>query len=205
MTKLNSFLARFIWCIPALIVAIGAFYFINLFDRIYSRDLNRQLDEKYQLVNLIEALHNKESMVNIVNIMDEFQDTFVYVLELQGDQIIEDYHTINCPYRLTKHPYLEKNIKSKILINKRGGFVTKATDNRKIFWEYRWIDINKKYLILIGISNYPTDVLDKELQISIGILLLITALLNWVLVGYAKYLRAGCCKIKRKNISEHSK
>lgn len=200
MSRLHTFCGRFVWCIPALIVAIGIFYFINLFDRIYSRDLNRQLDEKYQLVNLIEALHSNEGMTKVVEIMDGFTDTYVYLLEVEDSRVIEDFHTVNCPYRFEKHPFEITEIKNKIKKNKRGAFATVVQNTGKIYWEYRWINIqDKNYLLLMGISNYPTDVLDKELQISIGTLLLITALLNWVLVGYAKYLRAGCCKIKRKN------
>lgn len=200
--KISQYMNRFIWCIPALIVTIGVIYFINLFDRIYSRDLNRQLEEKYQLVNLIEALHNKESMVNIVEIMDEFKDTSLYVLELNDkNEIIEDFHTTNCPYRFQTHPYELKAIQKQIKSNKRGFFMTKLQSVGKIYWEYRWLNIeNKRYLLLMGIANYPTDVLDVELQVSVGTLLLITALLNWILVGYAKYLKNGNCAIRKKKL-----
>ena len=46
-----------------------------------------------------------------------------------------------------------------------------------------------------GIINSPTF---KELQLAISIMLLITAILNWALVGYAKYIHSGACPVKRK-------
>lgn len=46
-----------------------------------------------------------------------------------------------------------------------------------------------------GIINSPTF---KELQLAISIMLLITAVLNWALVGYAKYIHSGSCQVKRK-------
>lgn len=37
----------------------------------------------------------------------------------------------------------------------------------------------------------------RELEFAIGTMLLITAILNWILVGYAKYIHSGSCPIKK--------
>ena len=37
----------------------------------------------------------------------------------------------------------------------------------------------------------------NELELAIGIMLFITAILNWALVGYAKYIYSGACEVKK--------
>ena len=37
----------------------------------------------------------------------------------------------------------------------------------------------------------------KELELAVGIMLLITAVLNWALVGYAKCIHSGSCTIEK--------
>ena len=43
-----------------------------------------------------------------------------------------------------------------------------------------------------------TNGIFRELEIAIGIMLLITAILNWALVGFWKYTCSGSCKVTRK-------
>lgn len=188
--RMNTFFKKLIWCFPAILAFFGILYYINLFDRIEERNILRQSEEKYQLINFVENLRTKDSMVRAMNIMDRFEDTHTYLLNENLDRVVEKYHAQGCSFRTKPHPYEDANLRKKMLNTKTGTFVYNGDNNKKRFWEYRWIIIeNKKYLILVGVSNYPLDPLDKELQISIGILLLLTALLNWGLVGYTKYIR----------------
>ena len=58
-----------------------------------------------------------------------------------------------------------------------------------MYWDYRWLNVDdEELLVMIGITNYPLDAIDKELQIAIGVLLMLTALFNWLLVGYANHI-----------------
>lgn len=188
--RMNTFFKKLIWCFPATLAFFGILYYINLFDRIEERNILRQSEEKYQLISFVENLNTRASMVRAMNIMDRFEDTHTYLLNENLDRVVEKYHAQGCSFRIKPHPYEDRDLRKKMLSTKTGTFIYNGDDNKKRFWEYRWIVIeNEKYLILVGVSNYPLDPLDKELQISIGILLLLTALLNWGLVGYTKYIR----------------
>ena len=202
-SKLQSLLSKATWLFPLLIVTIGIFYFMNLFERLYSRDLNRHINENNQLLTLTESLSNTSDVEKTILTLDTFDNTYTYMLydsedPLSLDAKSEIYHSANCPFLLKKHPHESKEIKDIILNKKRGSFVTKEKVN-KIIWEFRHFTVNdEKLLIIAGVSNYPKDPIDKELEIAIGIMLFITGLLNWALVGWAKYLHAGSCPIKRK-------
>lgn len=188
--KVKAFIGRFIWCLPVLFMFIGSLYFLNLFQRMYDRDLMRQTDEKQQLATFIESIETKRGVVDASNIIDKFSDTHTYILTEDFERIVSKYHTSNCPFKTTPHPYEVANIKDKMTETKRGFFEYSVEGTGKIYWDYRWVDVeNEKLLIVVGVSNYPLDPIDKELQIAVGFLLLLTAVFNWILVGYAKYLR----------------
>lgn len=202
-SKIKSFAKRFVWCIPLIIVTIGIFYFINLFERLYTRDLNRQLSEKKQLVTMTEMLSNVQDVKSSILTLDTFDNVYTYLLEdsentLDNTNKSEIYHSADCPFVLKSHPHDSKEIKNLLLSQKRGSFITKENKKDKIIWEFRHFTVNdKKLLTIIGISNYPKQAVDKELEIAIGLMLFITAILNWILVGFWKYKCSGGCEIKR--------
>jgi hypothetical protein len=190
MYKLRLLFKKFAWCIPVLIMTLSIVYFINLFDRVYQRDLIRQSNEKYQLVNFVEHLNTKTNTFLALNTIDSFLDTHTYILTKDLKRVHERYHTSGCPFRFKKHPYEIDEFRKEMLENDRGSFVYGICASKPMYWDYRWITIEgSQYLVMVGVTNYPLDAIDKELQIAIGLLLFFTSLLNWLLVGYAKHLR----------------
>lgn len=205
MSNIFCFFKKYVWCFPALIMFIGILYYINLFERMYARDLERQMNEKFQIVNLLETLHTYDGLHIAAGAFDNFDDTNIYILikNLETGQLEERYHSNNCKFKLKQHPFENDEIKHQLISHKKGSFIFGIYRNHEILWDYRWITLdNKRYLVILSITNYPLDAIDKEFQISIGLLLLITALLNWSLVGYGKYLRAGYCNINKKKKKE---
>jgi len=203
-SKFKTFMKKFVWLFPLIIVTIGIFYFINLFERLYTRDLNRQISEKNQLMTLTESLSTITDVKNSILTLDTFDNTYTYMLRDETEDSFnpntksEIYHSANCPFLLKKHPHDEKEIRNTIAKHKRGSFATKENGN-KIIWEFRHFKVNdEKLLVITGVTNYPKEPIDKELEIAIGIMLLITALLNWALVGFWKYKCCGSCKIEKK-------
>lgn len=202
-SKFNNFSKRFIYCLPLIIVTVGIFYFINLFERLYDRDLNRQLSERKQLITLTESLSNLEDIKKSILTLDTFDNTYTYMLYDEGTNTFatgskaEIYHSANCPFVLKQHPHDLPEITKQINTNKRGSFITK--ENRdKIVWEFRHFNVaNEKLLVITGITNYPKEPIDKELEIAIGLMLFITGVLNWALVGFWKYKCSGSCPIKK--------
>lgn len=190
MFRMTSLLFRkFTWAIPVFFMLLGTIYFINLFDRMYTRDLIRQSEEKYQLINVIERLETKKNVLSALAVMDNFSDTHTYLLDKSLNRVIEKMHTANCPFRFTQHPYEIEEFKKQILSHVRGSFIYRPCNSGPMYLDYRWVELEGvSYLIMTGVSNYPNDAIDKELQIAVGSLLLLTALMNWILVGYAKYL-----------------
>lgn len=203
-SKFKTITKRFVWLFPLIIVTIGIFYFINLFERLYTRDLNRQISEKNQLLTLTESLSNTIDVKNSILTLDTFDNTYTYMLHDEGEDSLapdsksEIYHSASCPFLLQKHPHDEEEIRKTIINHKRGSFATKEHGN-KIVWEFRHFQVNnEKLLVITGVTNYPKEPIDKELEIAIGTMLLITALLNWTLVGFWKYKCCGSCKIEKK-------
>lgn len=203
MSKVSAYVKKYVWLFPLIIVTIGILYFINLFERLYDRDLTRQISEKNQLVTLTESLSNETDVKNSILTLDTFDNTYAYMLYdidgvLDKDAKAEIYHSADCPFLLDKHPHESEEIKNKIINQKHGSFATKE-HGTKIIWEFRHFEVNnKKLLVITGITNYPKGPIDKELEIAIGTMLLITALLNWALVGFWKYKCCGACKVKKK-------
>jgi hypothetical protein len=118
---------------------------------------------------------------------------------LEVNSKAEIYHSANCPFLLKKHPHESEEIKETIMNHKRGSFATKE-QRTKIVWEFRHFSVdNENLLVITGITNYPKEPIDKELEIAIGTMLLITALLNWALVGFWKYKCCGACNVKKKD------
>lgn len=190
--KLNSTFKKLAWCIPVFVMVLCAIYFIGLFDKMYARDLTRQADEKYQLTNFVERLETKEKVLKSLDILDNFEDTHTYVLDENLEVIIDKYHTKSCPFRFNKHPYENKEIQKELKNNKKGSFIYNICESRPMYWDYRWLDVdNEKLLVMIGVTNYPLDAIDKELQIAIGVLLMLTAFFNWLLVGYANHINCS--------------
>ena len=188
-SKFNNFSKRFIYCLPLIIVTIGIFYFINLFERLYDRDLNRQLSERKQLMTLTESLSNLEDIKKSILTLDTFDNTYTYMLYDEGTNTFatgskaEIYHSAVCPFVLKQHPQDLPKLTKQINMNKRGSFITK--ENRdKIIWEFRHFKVAK-------------EPIDEELEIAIGLMLFITGILNWALVGFWKYKCSGSCLIKK--------
>jgi len=204
-SKFKTTAKRFIWLFPLIIVTIGIFYFINLFERLYDRDLIRQISEKKQLITLTESLSTFKDVKNSILTLDTFDNTYTYMLYDESDAFIpnskaEIYHSANCPFLLKKHPHESKEIRDCIAKNKHGSFVTKEPNQSKIIWEFRHFTVKGKNLLVItGVTNYPKEPVDKELEIAVGLMLLITAILNWALVGFWKYKCCGACLIKKKD------
>lgn len=203
MSKISAYVKKYVWLFPLIIVTIGILYFINLFERLYERDLVRQISEKNQLVTLTESLSNKNDVKNSILTLDTFDNTYAYMWHDTDDAFnldseAEIYHSADCPFLLNKHPHESEEIKNQILHEKHGSFATKK-HGTKIVWEFRHFKVNdEKLLVITGITNYPKGPIDKELEIAIGVMLLITALLNWALVGFWKYKCCGACKVKKK-------
>ena len=203
-SKFMTILKRFVWLFPLIIVTIGIFYFMNLFERIYSRDLNRQIIEKNQLLTLTESLSSYQDVKHTILTLDTFTNIYTYMLYDEPDTLLpyskaEIYHSSECPYLLKKHPYDLKEIRDRIINNKQGSFVTKKPNKDKIVWEFRHFKVdNKKLLVITGVKSYPKELVDKELEIAVGLMLLITAILNWALVGFWKHKCCGACEVKRR-------
>ena len=53
---------------------------MNLFERIYSRDLNRQIIEKNQLLTLTESLSSYQDVKHAILTLDTFDNTYTYIL-----------------------------------------------------------------------------------------------------------------------------
>lgn len=202
--KIKNFIGKYACMFPLIIVTIGIFYYINLFERLYSRDLNRQISEKSQILTLTESLANRNDVTKAILTLDTFEDSYTYLFkdvknELGKESLEELYHSADCPFKLKQHPSTNEEINNLIATKKRGSFATYDQKPNKIIWQFRhFITNDEKLLVIAGISNYPQEPIDKELQISIGLLLFITGLLNWALVGYAKYIHSGVCKIKKE-------
>ena len=88
--KIRSLFKKFLWCIPVFIMTIGSIYFINLFNRLYTRDLIRQSNEKYQLVNFVEHLQTKDNTLLALNTIDAFLDTHTYILTKDKIRLFEN-------------------------------------------------------------------------------------------------------------------
>jgi len=205
-SKHKTIMKRFVWLFPLLIVTIGIFYFINLFERLNDRNLSRQISEKNQLITLTETLSNINDVKKSILTLDTFDNTYTYMLYDDGENTLSEdfkneiYHSAKCPFLLKIHPHESDIIKNKLIKNKRGSFITKEKNQDKIVWEFRHFSTNnEKFLVITGVTNYPKEPIDKELEIAIGIMLLITAILNWALVGFWKYLCSGSCIIKKKD------
>lgn len=202
--KVSGFLKKYVWLLPLIIVTIGILYFINLFERLYDRDLTRQISEKKQLVTLTETLSNFEDIKKSILTLDTFDNTYTYLLHddpnvWMKESKAEIYHSADCPYVLKNHPHNSQDIRDCIVNSQRGSFVTKESNKGKIIWEFRHFTVgNEKLLVITGVSNYQKEPIDKELEIAIGFMLFITALLNWILVGFWKYKCCGACEIDRK-------
>ena len=202
-SKFKTIIKRFIWLFPLIIVTIGIFYFINLFERLDERDLTRQISEKKQLITLTESLSTELDVKNSILTLDTFDNTYAYILHDQDDIFEENsnaeiYHSADCPFLLQKHPHESEEIKNTVIHQKMGSFATKE-HGTKIVWEFRHFKVNnEKLLVITGITSYPKEPIDKELEIAIGTMLFITALLNWALVGFWKYKCCGSCKIEKK-------
>lgn len=203
-SKFMTILKRFVWLFPLIIVTIGIFYFMNLFERIYSRDLNRQIIEKNQLLTLTESLSNYQDVKHTILTLDTFTNIYTYMFYDELDTLLprskaEIYHSSECPYLLKKHSYDLKEIRDRIINNKQGSFVTKKPNKDKIVWEFRHFKVdNRKLLVITGVTSYPKEPVDKELEIAVGLMLLITAILNWALVGFWKHKCCGVCEVKRR-------
>ena len=203
-SKFMTILKRFVWLFLLIIGTSVIFYFINLFERIYSRGLNRQIIEKNQLLTLTESLSSYQDVKHAVLTLDTFDNTYTYILHDEPDALLPDskaeiYHSSECPYLLKKHPHDSKKIRDCIINNKRGSFVTKEPNKSKIVWEFRHFKVNNdKLLVITGVTSYPKEPVDKELEIAVGLMLLITAILNWALVGFWKHKCCGACEVKRR-------
>jgi len=199
LDKIKDFLNKICLVFPIILTLIGVLYFINLFDRIKTRDLTRQSEEKYQIVNAIENLNELTEVLNALNIMDRFDDTNTYFLDEDLNRVPGKFHTKDCPFRYEGHPYEITELRDKIMTTNDGAFEFNSEHKRPILWEYRWIkNEGKKYLILVGVSNYPKQPIDNELQIAIGFLLLFTTILNLALVGVIKYVHVNARQFYRE-------
>ena len=113
MSNIFCCFKKYVWCFPALIMFMGILYYINLFERMYARDLERQMNEKFQIINVLEALHTYDGLHIAVNAFDNFDDTNIYILKknLETGQLEERYHSNNCKFKLRQHPFESDEIK----------------------------------------------------------------------------------------------
>ena len=89
-SKFMTILKRFVWLFPLIIVTIGIFYFMNLFERIYSRDLNRQIIEKNQLLTLTESLSSYQDVKHTILTLDTFTNIYTYMLYDEPDTLLNN-------------------------------------------------------------------------------------------------------------------
>lgn len=186
--NIKQFVNKFIWCLPVFIMMLGALFYVNLFDELRERDIDRQLEVKHEFIKYAIKTENKNEVMNFITLFYKLPNTNTYLLDENLDRVAEKYYNQK-PLKEVEAPYKDEHIRKLLLKNQKGVFEYNIKPNVYMHWGYRWIEIDgKKRLILIGVKNYPFDHLDAQLQISIGILLLLTSLLNWILVGYGKYL-----------------
>lgn len=187
-SKIKKFVGKFIFCLPIVIMMLASLYYVNLFNQLRNRDLDRQLEEKHQFMKYVLDTKDQKRLNEIIATLYTMPNTNTYLLDENLDRVAEKYYNLK-PLVTQEAPYKDKNIRALLLSNDHGVFKHNLKPDVYMYWDYRWLDINgKKRLILIGVRNYPFGQLDNELQISIGILLLLTSLLNWILVGYGKCL-----------------
>ena len=186
--NVKKFVNRFVWCLPVFVMMLGSLFYVNLFAELRDRDIDRQLTVKHEFIKYVFENNNKEEIINFVTLFYKLPNTNTYLLDENLDRVAEKYYNQK-PLVEVEAPYKDVKIREMLLKNKGGVFKYNLKPNVYMYWDYRWFEIDgKKRLILIGVKNYPFDHLDAQLQISIGILLLLTSLLNWMLVGYGKYL-----------------
>lgn len=190
-----GYFKRLVWLLPIVSVVFFCFYFMNLFARIEHSHLERQLDERNTIVDFAKFIKTKTTFFKYLDIIDRFEDNNVYLLDDKLKLVDSQPSTRKCLYLLnnTQLPFEDKEIAKEMLAHKEGSFIHSPSKNEYIEFQYKHLTKEKqKYILLIGIRPYPKTLEDKELQVAIGLLLLFTAVFNWMFIAYAKHIRYMC-------------
>ncbi len=191
----KSYIKRAVWLIPVLLSAVLCMYFINLFERIDESLLKRQIDERDTISEFAHFIQKKDTLYTYLDIIDRFEDNNLYLLDKNFNLLPDRRHTKNCLYSIYKvdPPFEQENFKQKMNERKVGHFTHELVPGTKLEFQYRHMKTDgKDYILLIGVHNYPKTAEEKELYFAVGLLLLFTAICNWVIVAYAKHMRYLC-------------
>lgn len=192
---IKEYIKGAIWLIPVLLTTIFCIYFINLFQRIDDAQIKRQIDERDTIVEFAHFIKTRSTLYRYSDIIDRFDDNNLYLLDQNADCLKDKAHTRNCPYSLYKvqHPYKQEPYKSEMIKHYTGDFVHKVRPGMKMYFKYRHLEVeNEKFILLVGVHSYPKLPEERELHYAIGLLLLFTAVSNWIIVAYAKHMRKNC-------------
>lgn len=192
ITKGMHYLQRSVWLIPVLLSALFCMYFIDLFHRIDDARIHRQRDERDIVTEFAPFIKTKKTLYTYLDIIDRFDDNNLYLLDENLEPLPDKRHTSDCWYSIYNidHPYRKQEFKDIMNSTRNGNFTDILVPGKQIDYKFKRLTIqNKKYVLLTGVHKYPLLPEEKELQIAIGLLLLFTAVCNWILVAYVKHMK----------------
>lgn len=187
-----DYIKRAFWLIPVLLTALFCMYFIDLFHRIDDARMHRQRDERDIVTEFAPFIKNKKTLYTYLDIIDRFADNNLYLLDENYQPLRDKSHTSDCWYSIynVQHPYYREDIRKIMSSSRNGNFSDIIMPGKVIDYKFKRLTIqNKKYVLLNGVHKYPPLPEEKELQYAIGILLLFTAVFNWIIVVYTKHMQ----------------
>lgn len=189
---IKNYLKRAVWLAPLLVTSIFAIYFVNIFTRIDEIQYKRQLLQRNAFVEFAGFIDSKFELYTYLDLIDQFEDNNIYLLNSSFEIPVDKKHAANCPYVLTptQHAFELEEFQQLMKDSKFGVFTHQVDDETKIDFNYKYLTVeDRTYVLLIGIHKYPTTTEELELQWAIGFLLLLTSIANFLIVMYAKHVR----------------
>lgn len=187
-----DYLTRSFWLIPVLLTAVFCMYFIDLFHRIDDARLHRQRDERDIVTEFAPFIKSKVTLYTYLDILDRFDDNNLYLLDSNYMPLKDKRHSSDCWYSIynVPHPYYREDIKEIMSKTRNGNFSDTVIPGKTIDYKFKRLTVQKKdYVLLSGVHKYPLLPEEKELQYAIGLLLLFTAISNWIIVAYVKHMK----------------
>lgn len=188
-----AYIKRAVWLIPILLTTLFCMYFINLFHRIDEALMVRQHAERDTIIEFAHFIKTKKTLYTYLDIIDRFDDNNLYLLDENLKPLSDRRHTNDCWYCIydKQHPYRNNNVKKILNADLNSGtFKDKVIPGKEIDYKFRkFTTEGTNYVLLTGVHQYPKLPEEKELQWAIGLLLLFTAVCNWIILAYAKHIR----------------
>lgn len=188
-----AYIKRAVWLIPILLTTLFCMYFINLFHRIDEALMVRQLAERDTITEFAHFIKTKKTLYTYLDIIDRFDDNNLYLLDENLKPLSDRRHSNDCWYCIydKQHPYRNNAIKKILNTDMTSGtFKDKVIPGKEIDYKFRKFTAEgTNYVLLTGVHHYPKLPEEKELQWAIGLLLLFTAVCNWIILAYAKHIR----------------